>query len=74
MIVPLVLISRGQEFEVSLGPSVLVDRSYNVDTIFFVNVAHVIGLIWQSVLGIEVVNVDPLSSDDSVDQVLVATE
>ena len=74
MIVPLVLISRGQEFEVSLGPSVLVDRSYNVDTIFVVNVAHVIGLIWQSVLGIEVVNVDPLSSDNSVDQVLVATE
>ena len=74
MIVPLVLISRGQEFEVSLGPSVLVDRSYNVDTIFVVNEAHVIGLIWQSVLGIEVVNVDPLSSDNSVDQALVATE
>ena len=74
MIVPLVLISRGYEFEVSLGPSVLVDRSYNVDTIFVVNVPHVIGLIRQSVLGIVVVYVDPLSSDNSVDQVLIATE
>ena len=74
MIVPLVLVNPGKEFEVSLGPSVLVDRSDHVDTLFVVNVAHVKGLKWLGVFGIKVVNVYGLRSDNSVDQVLVATE
>jgi hypothetical protein len=64
----------GREFELSLGPSVLIDRPDNVDTLFFVNIAHVKGLTWQVVFGIKVVNVDGLRSDNSVDQVLVTTE
>ena len=64
----------GREFEVSLGPSVLVDRPDHVDTLFVVNVAHVKGLKWLGVFGIKVVNVDGLRSDNSVDQVLVTTE
>ena len=64
----------GREFEVSLGPSILVDRSDNVDAIYVVNVPHVKGLKRQGVLWIIVVNVDGLRSDNSMDQVLVATE
>lgn len=68
------LVLLGREFEVSLGPSVLVDRSDHVDAIFVVNVPHVKGLKWLGVLWIIVVNVDGLRSDNSVDQVLVAAE
>jgi hypothetical protein len=67
MIFLLVLVNLGKEFEVSLGPSVLVDRSDNVDTIFVINVAQVKGLKRLGVFGIKVVNVDFLSSDNSVD-------
>ena len=74
MIIPLGLVNLWKEFEVSLGPSVLVDRPDHVDTLFVVNVAHVKGLKWLGVFGIKVVNVDGLRSDNSVDQVLVATE
>jgi hypothetical protein len=74
MIILMGLVLLGREFEVSLGPSVLVDRSDHVDAIFVVNVAHVKGLKRLGILGIKVVNVDLLRSDNSVDQVLVATE
>ena len=73
ILVPLLLVLLGEEFEVPLGPSVLVDGSDNVDTIFVVDVAHVKGLIWLFIFGVKVVNVDRLGSDDSVDQVFVAT-
>ena len=73
ILVPLLLFLLGEEFEVPLGPSVLVDRSDHVDTIFVVDVAHVKGLIWLFIFGVKVVNVDRLGSDDSVDQVFVAT-
>jgi len=66
MIFLLVLVNLGKEFEVSLGPSVLVDRSDNVDTIFVINVAQVKGLKRLGVFGIKVVNVDGLRSDNSV--------
>jgi hypothetical protein len=67
MIFLLVLVNLGKEFEVSLGPSVLVDRSDHVDTIFVINVAQVKGLKRLGVFGIKVVNVDGLRSDNSVD-------
>jgi hypothetical protein len=67
MIVVLGLIYLRKEFEASLGPFVLVDRSDHVDTFLMVDEAHVVGLKGEGVLGVEVVNLYGLRSDDTVD-------
>ena len=72
MIVVLVLIFLGKEFEASLGPSVLIDRYDQVDTFLLIYEPHVVGLKWEGILGVKVVNFDDLRSDDSVDKTLAA--